>query len=226
MKILITRSISKNLDLFVQIKGIGHEPILLPILEVTLIETILTKDVNQYKGLIITSVNALPAISNINKDIKIFILGKAAFKEFKENGFINSVYAGQNVLELKEKIKNLEAKYLYLSARDITDDLSEFKNVTRKIVYEANFIEANLAALVAFIKLTENRACIFFSVRAAKKFLSLLKENDLMNYTTNLTIFCLSEKIADILKPSKLKVYFSKNPDSYNLIELIKEKVP
>lgn len=221
MKILITRSINQTVEIFRQIKEIGHEPISVPLLEISTTAHISNDSTKGYDGLIITSVNSLPALLNINRDIRIYVVGNTTIKELKAFDFNNLIYIGHNILELKEKLKFIQGKYLYLSARDVTDDLHEFPNIDRKIVYEANFTENNLENLISFIKLDEHKGCVLFSKRSAERFLYLIHKYELMSYMKNISLFCFSNKIADLFKKYRFTVYISETPELKNIVDLI-----
>lgn len=167
---------------------------------------------NNVQALIITSANACDAIINLvfNKQIKIFAVGYKTALALVENGFSNIIYPQENsAFALKKLVENLEknvGKILYFCGDDITLDFeSELeplgfkvnKILAYKVKWNKNFSAEFLQKVAQMQK--ENRivdSILFFSQNSLKKFYLLAQNNNLLEYFSNSTLLCLSEKIA------------------------------
>ena len=98
MKILVTRPINQSENLAKKVINLGYDPVIAPLLEIHYIKDIDLQSFEQFDVIVITSSNALTAIANANKNLKLFIVGKHSTNYAKSLGFVNSVYAGQDVL--------------------------------------------------------------------------------------------------------------------------------
>lgn len=226
MKILLTRPLKDSLQLVDRVKSMGHHPVICPFFEIKYNQKIDNQYLEGFDGLIITSKNALTVITDINKNIKLFIVGISAYNLAISLGFNNIVYAGINVLDLKQKLENNLGKLLYLSAKDVTDNLDQFKNITRIVVYEANPIDPISNNFFEFMNANDSRACVIFSLRAAKRFLYLINKYDLNYIKCDIIIFALSEAVANIFKNTNFNnCYVPAKPELTTLMTLIGEKL-
>ena len=226
MKILITRPEKDSIQLVEQVKYIGYDPVLCPFFEINYNQVIGDQTLDGFDGLIITSKNALHAIRGVDKNIKLFVVGISVYELVLFLGFNNVIYAGINVTELKQKLENNLDKLLYLSAKDVTDSLDQVKNVTRIVVYEASAIDPISDIFFEFMNYKENRACIFFSVRAAKRFLYLINKYELKSIKCDIIIFTLSEAVASVFKNTDFtKCYVPNKPELTSLMTLVGEKL-
>ena len=222
MKILVTRPIKEANELAEQLKKIGHEPVICPLFEVNYTQELKSQYLEDYDGIIITSKNAIYSILDINKKVKLFIVGVATYDFIQTLGFTNIIYAGQNILELKNRLQQEKGEFLYLSGKDVTDDLSEFRNITRLVTYEANPLEDISEIFCQFIKKKETKACSLFSFRAAERFLHLVNKYHLHSYCDSIIIFVLSDNIANLFKEANFKAcYTPKRSELQSLIIMI-----
>jgi uroporphyrinogen-III synthase len=223
VKVLITRPIAEAQTLAEQLAGMGYAPIIAPLLEIHLKPNINFKELEQYEALIISSKNAIKAIVNADKKLKLLIIGQQTTEFAKSLGFINSIYIGKNISQLKKTIK-VEQNLLYLSGTDITDDLSDL-NVKRKIVYQAKAIVSD--SLLKFIKLKQLKICLFFSTRTAQVFIDFINKNRLKSYCQDIIVLALSDKISYSFKELEFKACYSASEPTLQklLASLIKLKV-
>ncbi len=176
MKILITRPLDEAINLAKEIVKLGHQPIISPLLEIELFKNIYFEHFNKYDGIIISCKNALKAIDQANKNLKLFIVGERTTQFAKTLGFSNSICAGTNIMELKETMQQYN-NLLYLSGVHISDDLNLLeKKIDRLEVYKAQKIESASNNFIDFIKLDDLRLCLLFSKRTAQIFIDFIKE--------------------------------------------------
>ncbi len=218
MKILITRPITEALELAEQLTDMGHEAIIAPLLEIHLVDNLDLDSFEQYNAIVISSKNAIKAIANANKQLKLLIVGEQTAEFAKSLGFVNSVFAGENILELQEAIKSYN-NLLYLSGENITTDLSHL-GIKRQVVYWAEPIIAN--GLTEFVKLEQQKLCLFFSARTAQVFVDFITSHGLQSYCQNIIALSLSNKIQSSLEKLKFKTcQAADKPTSRDLIKLI-----
>lgn len=222
MKILITRPIDEATALAKEITDLGHHPVIAPLLEIELFQSIDFKDFGKYEAIIISSKNTLKAISNADKKLKLFIVGEQSTEFAKSLGFINTTYAGSNITELKKYIDPCN-NLLYLSGIDISDDLSSLGNkITRLEVYQAKAIKSASNDFLSFIKLNHLKLCVFFSKRTAQIFLNLIKKYKLESYCDKMISLSLSDAIDNNLKGLNLhSCYVSKDTTLKSIINSI-----
>ena len=216
MQILITRPIQDSIELSSQISVLGHEAIVNPLLKIDYISMAEPKG---YDACLITSKHALTALKD--KNVKLIIVGKHTHDIAISLGFANSIYAGENVAQLKQFI-NPNERLLYCSGLDITDNLSEFKNITRTIVYKATPLSIPSPALINFLHSQESRAALFFSQRTAEIFINIINKYRLNVTSHDIIALSLSKKIADYLQDHGFsKSYAAEKPELQNIIEMI-----
>lgn len=222
MKILITRPIDEATALAKEITNLGHHPVIAPLLTIELFQNIDFKIFDKYEAIIISSKNALKAISNADKKLKLFIVGEQSTQFAKSLGFINTTYAGSNITELKEYIDPCN-NLLYLSGMDISDDLRSLGNkITRLEVYQAKAIKSASNDFLSFIKLNHLKLCVFFSKRTAQIFLNIIKKYKLESYCDKIVSLSLSGNIDNSLKDLDLHSYYvSKDPTLKGVISSI-----
>lgn len=222
MKILITRPIDEANALAKELTNLGYYPVIAPLLEIELFQDINFKNFDKYEAIIITSKNAIKAIANADKKLKLFIIGEQSTEFAKSLGFINSIYAGANIEELKNFIQPY-SNLLYLSGVDISDDLSSLsKKIIRLEVYKAKVTEPVSSKFIRFIKSDELKLCLFFSKRTAQIFLSHIKKYKLKSYCDKIISLSLSDNIDNSLKGLNLhSCYVSKDPSIKSIMNSI-----
>lgn len=221
MKILITRPIAEAQELAKKLINMGFEPFISPLLEININKDINLEELNRYEALIISSKNAIQAIEKANKNLKLLIVGKQSVNFAKSLGFINSFYMGKNITELRSKLE-YNQNLLYLSGNDVTDDLSDL-DIKRRIIYQTKILNPN--NLINFIKLKQSKACLFFSTRTTDVFIDFINENRLESYCRDISVFSLSDKIANnLLKLEFKSSYIAKEPTLEKLLEEIIEQ--
>jgi len=218
MKILITRPIDENKELADKLTKLGHETIIFPLAEVIIHKNF---EIPKADGYVITSRNAVKAISSHNINKPIFIVGRQTTDFAVSSGFKKAIYAGKNVTELKLKLAEQyhNLNLIYLSGQDITDDLTDLV-VSRTIVYNTNTASISIEDFKNAIAKTE--IILFFSSNIAKIFIDFVNNNGLQLDCDNIYALSLSKKIANILAELKFKnIYFAEQPTQDSILELI-----
>jgi uroporphyrinogen-III synthase len=222
MKILITRPIDESILLAKKLELLGHQPIIAPLLKIEFTEDIDFQKFDRYDAIIISSRNAIKAIASANKNLKLIIVGKETTEFAKSLGFINSIYAGVNIAELKDNLSNYNY-LLYLTGADISDDLGSLSvKIDRQIVYHAKRVDVPSLKFLDFIKQDQLRLCMFFSTRTAQIFLDFINEYKLQSYSSSIIALTLSAKIAHNLKDMRFNsCYIATEPTLDSLVNFI-----
>jgi uroporphyrinogen-III synthase len=220
LKILLTRSLKQSQELAKELAALNHHPIISPLLEISYNNEKIP-DPNLFDALIITSRNALESIISFNKRIKLMVMGRQTFEFAKALGFTNTVYIGQNIAELRSAL-NRRQSLLYLSGEDVTDDLSDFNNITRQIVYTAKLVDEVGEDFVDFFQDKQLKIVMLFSFRTAENFSYLVNKYSLNLYCDKIIVLALSDKILQPLKNIDFKAYYiAANPELQDMINLI-----
>jgi uroporphyrinogen-III synthase len=172
------------------------------------------------QALILTSSNAADVafdaaeILGLNKEIRIFAVGKKTAKKFLEANYKNVICSDKNSAEDLLKIilldhevlnkKNQEI-FLYFCGEFVTIDfkielekagIAVEKILSYKIIEEQSFSENFLAK----IKNLQFDFVLLYSKNSAKHFYELSKKHNLLEYFQGSRILCLSEKILSVLR--------------------------
>lgn len=214
MKILITRPLDDSILTVQNLIEAGFEANICPLLKIEKI-----KDLNFDGNYLITSSNALASIKVNPK--KLFVLGAKTADLAKSFGFENVIYLGDNIKEVRTGLPEVE-KIIYASGEDVTNDLKDFKNVTREIVYKATPEDKYLPILYKFMENSSSKIILFYSYRTAEQFLRLISGLDVKN--NDIILVCISEKICNLLKSNGfINVFFPNKPTAEEMISLTKE---
>lgn len=222
MKILITRPINEATALAAKLEKLGHSTIIEPLMKIEILEASNFDDFIQYDAIIISSKNAIRAISKAPKSLKLIIVGKESTKFAKSNGFINSTYGGANITELKKNLNNYH-NLLYLTGSDITDNLNTIKaKITRQVVYRTEPIHTISANFLNFIKDPQAKIILFFSTITSQIFKNIINDHQLNSYCGNIIALTLSTKIAHNLRDIGFrKCYMAQEPNLNSIINSI-----
>lgn len=222
MKILITRPLEEAKILANTLEILGYQTILAPLLEIKFTKDVDFNQLYNYQAIIITSRNSIKAISEVDKDLKLLIVGKESYYYAKSLGFLNCIFAGENIEQLKENIPNYN-NLLYLSGAEITDDLKNLKQkIDRKIIYKAEQITNPSKELLEFIKQDQLKICLFLSARTAQAFANIIANNGLKQYCKSIISLTLSNKIAHNLEQLHFNsCYVTQEPTLDSLVNLI-----
>ena len=210
-KFLITRQYSRAKELSHFLQENNHQTNYLPLFNVNTVK--LGIDIEEFNAVIISSVNAIEALSklNIRLNIIIYCVGRITAIELRKRGFNNiKIAKSQNAKSLKELIiysHDPKDKILYLCAPnitlDFTEELKKYNILVKK--YIAYNIKPIKIAQEDFSNIMLDYILIFSS-NSAKLFLNLVNKNkSLKNTFLSAKILCLSDKIIAEFKDSDFK---------------------
>jgi uroporphyrinogen-III synthase len=222
MHILLTRPLEDCHEMILKFQSLGHEISHLPLINV---EGLKYEPLNysEFKGIILTSSNAIKFldIKNIDKKILCFCVGSATEKKARSSGFQNVFAADGNVNNLKEFIlqnfNSTDGKLLYVSGEIISSNLDRELilngyTIRRVINYRANPIEKYDEVFIEKLKLKMPEITYIYSQNSAINFLKMIKNYQLETLWMNTNLMCIGEKTSSILNEIKWKKIFLFNP--------------
>jgi uroporphyrinogen-III synthase len=220
--IIITRPKEDSINLIKKLKQLGNSVTHLPLIKIKKLET---KKIylENYKGIIFTSSNAVKFmnIENFDTKIRCFCVGSATELTAKQAGFINTYSSEGTVDSLIELIirtqEDKSGKLLYLSSEFISKDLDkDLINqgflIDRISNYTSLPIEQIEDTTLNFFKKNPPDVFFIYSAKSAKNLFNLINKYSLLNLVTQSNLMCISEKVLIELKQIKWKKAFIFNP--------------
>ncbi len=234
MRLLVTRPEPDASTFAEELRGLGHEPVLQPLLEFRVLEFDLVP-LRAAGVLIITSSNSLRALQDrgISKDIlgkPLYCVGEQTAKRALEAGF-------ETVLEVAETGEELAGKIIASGRRDallvhimgehmafdIVGALArEGFSVQSVTVYSMEACARLLPSVDAMLRAGELDGVILMSPRTAEIYVSLCHRHGILDYAKTPVYFFISQKVAAklaSLKPNHVRV--SAKPNREALLELL-----
>jgi uroporphyrinogen-III synthase len=235
MRLIITRPAEDAERQAAQIRALGHEPLIYPLMEV-LYQQVTPLQLDGVQALIATSRNALRGLSRNSafadaKLLPVYCVGDSTADYARELGFIY-VFSGegtaQDLLKLISHALHPESgALLYLTGHHLAFDLeTPLKSlgflVPRVILYETR--EIAVAGAHPIIEALKEGAdgVILMSPRTSTIFAGLVKKFNLEGEDGGITCYCYSDAIAKPLREiNGLTIEVSSHPTEADLMELI-----
>lgn len=234
MRFLLTRPEIESGKLGRKLSDIGHSVVIDPLMSVKHIP-VTNCDLNQYQALVFTSINGVRSFHNQFGALEksIYVVGNKTANVAKTLGYTDIQSADSDAEKLVELLKNTlspnDGSLLYLSANDVSHDLSELLSesplkVDRRIIYD--IIPAQTLRQISITALEKHTIDYipFYSRRSALIFIDMINNNNLQNCLSSVTALCLSSNVAEVLNQTNWKrVMTAENPresDLFNLIAL------
>ncbi len=222
MKVLVTRPLDQSKNFATLLSEKGLQSVICPLIEITNIKKINTLEVVE-KSILLTSQNGLCALEDIDRSTKIFLIGKETYKQAKEKGFTNCYYLGKDIKDLKINLPRDE-KILYLSANEVTDNLNEFSNVTRDIVYRSELVYQTKEIFFKFFNEKETKIITLFSLRTAKNLIYLINKYNMYLQCEHIIVVSLSAGINEVLRNIPFrKTEYVEEPETILMVKLLEK---
>ena len=221
MHIWVTRPYEDARRLRAQLIAQGHEVTLGPLLRIEHIhdEPI---ELDEAQALIATSRNALRALAGRTeeaacKEMPLFAVGRGTAQEAEAMGFETVIEGPSNASALLALILNVanvnDGALVHLSAENVAYNLCEELrhlgyHVFQPILYRAIQTETLSDILLHNIKNRRIEAVMLLSSRTAEAYASIMKTEDLLPFSRDMTHFCLSDSVASrlsLLQPINIK---------------------
>lgn len=234
--IWITRPESEAQEFSNELNIKGFDTYIAPLLHVEYFENALANiDFSKYSHFIATSVNALRASCNyLNFNSQILVVGSKLAEKALNMGFSNVINAGKDSKELvyfiKKNFKLEGNNFLYLSPEepsfDVVSSLTDMGyHIEKSIVYNTIMVEELSETTKKFISSGEIKSVVLFSVKTAKALLNIINKYNMIDYSANLELFCLSDQISEVIcsdnRVSFKSIKIAEFPNRESVISLI-----
>jgi uroporphyrinogen-III synthase len=235
MRIIVTRSTGDARAQAAQLKALGHEPLVYPLLEIVFPE-LSRINLDGIQAIIATSRNALRALRRNAAfpealRLLLFCVGEGTADLAGQLGFGKVMAGAGTARELVPLIVQSAAPedgpLLYLTGEHLAYNLgTPLKKigftVPRIIVYEARPPGDEAAQRLADALKDGVAAVILMSPRTAEIFARIIKSFNLEGEAAAITCYCLSEAVAEPLRGIPgLTIAVSSRPTEAGLMELI-----
>ena len=229
MKLLVTRPVDDAQPLAEKLEGLGHEAIVVPLLQIAPREGVVLPE-GPFQALCVSSANGLAAKADLtpHHHVPFFAIGPQSALEARRQGFDRVHDKGGNVEGLVrvmcKSLKPQDGPILYLSGSETTGDLegklkAEGFTVQRIIVYDAQPCTiANVPELLAGAE-----GVLLYSPRTTKLWVNQINGAKSADRAKDLTHFCLSANVAANL-PQGWAKRISRTPDEYGMLTLLDQE--
>lgn len=211
MRLLVTRPQAEAERTAQALRGLGHEVVLAPVLQIEPVQVSL--DAGRWSAIIMTSGNAARAIAQHSArsalaDLPVFAVGRQTAAAAREAGFADVVSAEGDAGDLAELVRQRpgieNGALLYLAGNDISRDLAGALAksgivVETIVVYRAEAVgelpeqARNTLASGMF------DGVLHYSRRSANIFLDCVAEPRLREAARSVVHYCLSQRVAEPL---------------------------
>jgi len=234
MRLLVTRPEPDAGALAEELRNLGHEPVLEPLLEFRVLDFDLAP-LKTADALIFTSGNGLRALrEKLNpgciSSCPVFCVGSATERRAREAGFKTIAAVADTAEELAGKIAAVATKRSRLvhvtgehQAFDLAEALMrEGLSISTLRVYAMKARGAFDSQIADEIKGGEIGGVILMSPRTAEVFVRLCQQHRLLDSAKSLHYFCLASTVANRLKPVEPHhVHVALRPNRMALLALL-----
>lgn len=231
---MITRPREDASGLAEALAGLGIETVIEPLLFIETLDTdapVLTG----VQALLVTSANGVRAFSALSdeRDVAVYAVGDASARAAREAGFSSVTSASGDVDTLAdlvaEKLNPEDGALLHVAGTKVAGDLAgrlEKAGFTyqRARLYHAAKAENLSGEGIQSIRDGNLDGVVLYSPRTAESFVELLEKAELGDSTHVMTVFCLSQAVAE--KVGKLtwgQVVIAETPDQVAMIESVRK---
>jgi uroporphyrinogen-III synthase len=234
MRLLVTRPEPGASILAEELRELGHEPILQPLLEFRALNFDPAK-LHAAEALIITSGNCLRALEDMRlsahaTDIPLYCVGEETARRAQAAGFKELLATADTAEQLAAKIiatGNRNAALVHLTGEDQAFDLAgalsrEGFRIKTVRVYNMKACREFAPAIDAMLKAGDIHGVILMSPRTAEIYVSLCQRHGVADCAKSPLYFCLSKNVAAklaSLQPNDVRV--SRKPNRTALLELL-----
>jgi uroporphyrinogen-III synthase len=226
MKLLVTRPVDDAQPLAEKLEGLGHEAVILPLLQIVAREEV-ELPAGPFQAVCVSSANGLAAKADLSPfhHTPFFAIGPQSAKEARRLGFDHVHDKGGNVEGLVRTIckslKPADGPVLYLSGSETTGDLegklkSQGFSVARVIVYDA--APCSIADLPQQVETVDG--VLLYSPRTAKLWANAVMQAKCEARAKSMQHFCLSANVAANV-PRDWPRLISKTPDENGMLTLL-----
>ncbi|MBI1260328.1 MAG: uroporphyrinogen-III synthase [Rhizobiales bacterium] len=235
MRLLVTRPREDALPLADALGEIGHEVIVAPLLDILFRDEVVLPE-GPFQALLITSANGARALARRGdvatlKPLRVFTVGAASADAMLAAGFrwvesadgdVDSLAAAVSI-----ELSPVAGPLLHVAGSVVAGDLTSVLamqgfETKRAVLYEARVPSHLPTEIVDGLSAGNIDGALFFSLRTAKSFLQLVEVAGLMESAREITFFCLSPNVAQILREAGFsRCLVASEPTQAALLRLI-----
>ncbi len=231
MRILVTRPEPDAAEQAAKLSALGHEPVLAPLLRIEF----LAPNINLAGAgaIVVTSRNALRALASrpaleAALRLPLFAVGEATASAATELGFTNVRRGPGTGAELAEMIaEDFDAgggAILHLSGETLAFDLQSALaeqgfDMRRSILYRSVPAPDLPPEVLALLQDGELDGVVLMSPRTASTFSALIRRSGAN--AERLICYCLSEAVAQALRPLRTGIQVARQPNENEVLALI-----
>ena len=203
--IVLTRPRDEAEGLAAELTARGYETLVEPMLEIVYLPTPIP-DLSPYRALVFTSANGVRGFAgrSSERSLPAYAVGMRTADALRKAGFTDVRGAGGDAGLLAEFINETlgsQGPVLHLAAKDVARDLEPLLApngiaVDSVALYEAVPARDFSKALVDALYACTIESVLFFSVRTAATFGTLVNERGLAEMTTPISALCISNQVA------------------------------
>lgn len=158
------------------------------------------------QGIVLTSANAAPALTQEAKCLPVFTVGGATAAAARQVGCTDVIEGDGDAAELATMIlgrcRKDDGSFLHLSGDVVRDDFHQILTaqgfeIAREVVYRALAVDHLSEPLLRAWREREITAVLLFSPRSAKILVRLLIDHGLASHVDTVTAICVSEAAAE-----------------------------
>ena len=235
MRVLITRPTDDAEELALQVKNLGHTPIIEPLLSIQFFEGPQI-DVANCRALIFTSANGAKAASRriADKTIPVIAIGPATARAARNAGFRNISQSNtEGVTGLEQFIRSTTGpgpgQLLHISGEEIAGPLVENLSnagftAARLVLYQASPSTSLSPSLYEALSAGSVQAALFFSPRTASTFSALIQAARCEQAMSAISALALSQNVAKSLSALTFrKLLVAQNQGTEAILKLLSE---
>lgn len=234
MRLLVTRPEPDASRQAEDLRAMGHEPVLAPLLTIKLVEDV-PLQLEHAQALIITSRNALRAIAarpelNEALGLPLYAVGEATAHAAAELGFRHVVTGPGTGAELVPLIAGeldvSQGPLVHLAGETLAFDLKSalqakgFK-VHQPVLYAALPADGLPRQALQLLRGGDLDGVILMSPRTAAIFAGLVTRAGAVTQASELRCYCLSQSVAEAVAPLRSKILVASAPREEELLALI-----
>lgn len=232
MRVLVTRPLPDADDTAAALIALGHEPVVVPLIEVTF-EPVADLDLSGIQAVLITSANGARALASASKrrDMAVFAVGDASATAARQCGFDQTLSAEGNVEALADLVKTSldpqNGPLVHVAGTVIAGDLagalarSGF-DVRREVLYRAPPVGKLPETIKKRLSEGSLDAALFYSPRTAAQFVSLVVAGGLAECCNRVVAFALSDAVAEELGALEFgNIRSAEKPDQDSLLSVL-----
>jgi uroporphyrinogen-III synthase len=204
-RIVLTRPRDEAEGLAAELTARGYDTLVEPMLEIVHLPVAIP-DLGRYRALVFTSANGVRSFAERSDDrsLPAYAVGNRTADVLRKAGFADVRGAGGDAGLLAEFLRETlgnEGPVLHVAAKDVARDLDPLLApagiaVDALALYEAVPATGFSKALVDALYACTIESVLFFSVRTAATFGTLLQQLGLAEMITSISALCLSKQVA------------------------------